>query len=134
MIGAISNVEGLWTSWLPAIKNSPAVLKGFGSILSLSGIYDSAPDAVRTFMAVINGDVDNYSTQDILEMVSTALNTLGFIACCVPEPIMTKTIGATLSFTGCVVGLIAPLFNYSDFRNAIIKLPLDNGYLTLYIV
>ena len=134
LIGAISNVEGLWMSWLPAIKNSPVVLKGFGSILSLAGIYDSGQDAVRTLIAVYNGDIENYSTQDVLDMVSTALNTLGFLACCVPEPMMTKVVGATLSFSGCVVGLIAPMFNYNDLKNTIVRLPLGGGYVTLYIV
>ncbi len=78
--------------------------------------------------------VENYSTQDVLDMVSTALNTLGFVACCVPEPMMTKVVGATLSFSGCVVGLIAPMFNYNDLKNTIVRLPLGGGYVTLYIV
>ena len=115
-IGIISNIEGLWSSWLPAIKNASEEVLRFGKSASVVGFGISA---VQSVVACFDGD--GLSTAEALNIVSTVLSGAGLAFAGVP------VVGAVLGFSGCVVGVASSLMEGCVMHPTLINILLENG-------
>lgn len=92
------NTNGLITSCINFIKDAPPSALAFGNAISIAGF---AVGASQTWIGYGDGDI---TTQDKLNLISTALNAAGLACALIPGG---QIASGVLGATSCVIGLIS---------------------------
>ncbi len=126
-ISHITNIEGLWASWLPIVE--PATFTNFGKALGVFGAGVSLLSNLSTIAVLVEdgGGWSSLSTGEQLELISTSLSTIGAVVGLLPIPVAGQVAGAAISTVGCVVGFISTMVTVNFDKPFIFELLLDNG-------
>ena len=94
------NANGLITSCINFIKDTPPSAIAFGNAISVAGF---AIGFSQTWIGYSDGDI---TTQDKLNLISTALSAAGIVCALIPGG---QVASGILGVTSCVIGLVSTL-------------------------
>lgn len=127
-VGIVYNVESLCTSMINAVKNAPSFLIDLVKASNIMSVYLGAPNVYRTFVAIVNGDTDAYTSKDLVNAASTILSAIGLHTFMIPG------INVLVNVSACVLGIIGSLMEGHLNSPAILNLPLSDGSNMLLLI